>query len=207
MLYLYLYSYSIYFIFLPVFRFQWHELVVSMFVVFLRLCRNKSSHASLCREYFCQIVAIKLGMPFFKSTKQGPLIPFVLGWWWHGRQTFNLSCNKKQSNLLILREHDNSNNKINTYIVTEWSGNKKSTSKTGVLLLIFPYFTYPSHILYSLIQTLQALVCTSSSFPCTISISDWLMASHSYRCVFETWKIPGHLASWTKFLAHWGRTH
>jgi len=68
------------------------------------------------------------------------------------------------------------------------------------------YFTYPSLILCSLIQTLQALVCTSSSFPCTISISDWLMASHSYKRIFETWKIPGHLASWTEFLAHWGRT-
>jgi hypothetical protein len=76
MLYIYIYIH-IYVIF--VFTFQWHDMVVSVFVVFLRLCRNKSSHASLCREYFRQTVAIKLGMPFFKSTKQGPIIPLVLG--------------------------------------------------------------------------------------------------------------------------------
>ena len=51
----------IYVIFLPVFRFQWRDIVVSVFVVFLILCSNKFSHASLCREYFRQTVAIKLG--------------------------------------------------------------------------------------------------------------------------------------------------
>jgi hypothetical protein len=70
----------IYVLFVPVFVFQWHDMVVPVFVVFLRLCRNKPSHASLCREYFHQTVAIKLRMPFFKNAKQGPLIPFVLGW-------------------------------------------------------------------------------------------------------------------------------
>lgn len=50
-----------------------------MFVVFLRLCSNKlcgnklcsnkSSSAFLCSEYFRQTVVVKLGMPFFKSTK------------------------------------------------------------------------------------------------------------------------------------------
>ena len=50
-----------------------------MFVVFRRLCINKSSHASLCREYFRQTVAIQLGMPFLKSTKQGPL-KYLLCW-------------------------------------------------------------------------------------------------------------------------------
>jgi len=32
------------------------------------------------------------------------------------------------------------------------------------------------------------------------------MASHSYKHIFETWKIHGHLTSWTEFLSHWGRT-
>ena len=68
---LYLYSFSFICIFLPVFIFQWHDMVVSVFVVCLRLCRTKSFHASLCTEYFCQTVAIKLGMPFFNTLRTG----------------------------------------------------------------------------------------------------------------------------------------
>jgi hypothetical protein len=100
--------------------------------------------------------------------KTGTLkIPFVLGWgwWWHSGQTFNLSCYKKQSNLLILLEQDKSSNKINTHILTKWSGNKKSASMAGVLLLIFQYFTYSSLILCSLTFWHQSFTFNSNKSP------------------------------------------
>ena len=71
-IFIFIFMFIITLYFYLVYRFQWHGMVLSVFVVFLRLCSNKSSCAFLCREYFCHTVAVELEMPFFKSPKRGP---------------------------------------------------------------------------------------------------------------------------------------